>query len=173
MIEAISVGEPYSRVVGKREGCYFDINYPNIELIYNYAHPTQEEIKQFGSDIPFEIRAVEFNDIIFITTKCGSLPWNDAPYNPQLGNCELDIVDPGYEGYALQLIMTDSPSGTVKHLRLIGLGNDFSIKFRELILANKSKNIPLNLYELKLSQVYASYKSSKLADFSTLRYKVK
>ena len=171
MYETLEIGDPYLRALGKPDGIYFDIQYPRIELLYNMHRPTEKELGQFKSDTAFEIRAVELNDIIIITSKVGSLPWCDAPYNPRIGDCRLDDVEQGTQGYALQLLLTDAPEATLKHIRLIGLGNEFSRKFRALVLWNKGKPISEEAYDRNLQEVFRKYQTTQIADYSNIRYK--
>jgi len=173
MLQKLEVGAPYARVIGRGEGVMFDIQYPNIELIYNVSRPTQKELEEVGMGKQFEIRAAEFNDVIIITAKIGALSWIDAPYNPNLGDCRLDNIESDTEGYGLWFLLTDSPSGIIKHMRLIGLGNRFSMQFRDLVYANKSKNIPVEQYDKKVKEVFAKYTTKELADFSSLRFRIK
>jgi len=173
MLEQLAVGSPYHRVVGRGEGIFFDIKYPHIELIYNMQSPTAKELAAVKAENPFEIRVAEVNDVIFIMTKFGSLNWMDAPYNPNLGDCRLDDIESAALGYGLYFLLTDSPSGVIKHMRLLGLGNSFSAQFRELVYANKAKGIEVFDHDKKYKAVFAGYTTRELAERSTLRYRIR
>jgi len=175
MFEALAVGGVYPKAVGALEGLYFDIGYPQMELIYNVHNPTERELSQVTQGSDFEIRAIELNDVVFITTKFGGLHWAEAPYNPSLGDGRLDEIEPGTRGYALQFYLTDAPDGIIRHMRLIGLGNEFSIKLRELIYANKEKVLTIapELYEKKREDVFQRYKTSEIAKMSPYCYRIR
>ena len=173
MYQTLEIGDPYLRAQGKPEGIYFDIQYPNIELLYHMHRPTEKELTQFKSGTTFEIRATELNGIIIITSKVGSLSWCDAPYNPRIGKCEMDPVDPGTKGYALQLILTDAPEAILKHMRMIGLGNEFSRKFRKLVLENKENTMSESEYDQRLQEVFAKYTTPQIVEYSNIYYKHK
>jgi hypothetical protein len=174
MFEQLEIGQPYTRIVHRGEGVYFDIRDGYTELIYNMVKPTENELAEVDMTKPFEIRAVEINDVIFITTKFGSLLWMDAPYNPRLGDCRLDEITSDTKGYGLQFFLTDSPSGTIRHMRLIGLGNKFSKQLHELVYANKKKEIEVHEHDKRIREIYANLSSKDIADRSrTIRFKLK
>ena len=172
MYEQLEIGDPYLRVQGKPEGTIFDIRYPSIELVYNIERPTKTEVAQFVNGSLFEIRAVELNKLIIITSKVGTMPWCDAPYNPNFGDCRLDPVETKTQGYGLTLLLTDSPAGTLKHMRLIGLGNDFSRKFRKLVLENKELLMSESEYDRRLQEIFAKYTTDQIVEYSSsIRYR--
>jgi len=173
MLERLEVGMPYSRIVGRGEGVFFDISYPGIELIYNYDKPTREEIAAVKMDKPVEIRVVEIDGVIIVTSKFGSLRWSDAPYNPRLGRCQLDELEPGTLGYGLTFFLTESPSGVIRHMRLLGLGNSFSRGFRDMVYANKKVAISVSDYDKKTTDVFSRFNAEDIANRSTLRYRIK
>ena len=173
MMEMLKVGTPYNRVSNRGEGVFFDIRYPTIELIYNMKKPTEREIEQVQSNKPFEIRVCEIEDVIIVTSKLGSLQWMDAPYNPNLGDCRLDELESDTQGYGLYFLLTDSPSGIIKHIRMVGLSNNFSHEFRSLAMENKQKNISVETHDTKIRNVFLRYTSEELANRSTIRCKIK
>ena len=173
MFEELSIGDPYLRVAGRPEGVTFDINYPYIELVYHIERPTEKELSQVGHQNAFEIRAVELNDIIIITSKAGSLMWMDAPFNPRLENFKLDEIERGTQCYGLFFFVTDAPEGIIRHMRFLGLGNEFSRKLRALAYENREKDIPQPIFDRKLQEVYANYPTEKIAEMSAIRYKIR
>ena len=173
MFQELAVGETYPLVEGRREGVFFDIRYPTVELIYNMRKPTKREIEQVAAGRQFEIRAIELNEVIFVTTRFGTLQWMDSPYDPRLGDCQLDAIEPGTKGYGMWFLLTDSPSGTIRHLRLIGLGHGFSSQFRDLVYANKAKDIAVDEHDRRVRELYARYTSREIAELSSLRYRLK
>jgi len=172
-MEKLVLGGVYHRVADKPEGVFFDIQYPHIELIYNISLPTGEEIDQTGEGHQFDMRVAEVNGLLFVMTKFGDLHWQDAPYNPQLGNSELDELTDDTQGYLIQFFMTEVGSGVIRRMRMLGLGHDFSKKLRAMVYANKAQNIPLEEYDRRLQRIYASYPTKALVDASTIRYRLK
>jgi hypothetical protein len=169
MWQEVMVGEPYLPIIGKPEGVYFESHSDGLELIYNFPRPTTRELEQTAADQAFEIRATELRDVIIITTKFGSLPWADAPYNPQLtGAFHLHEINDNSIGYTLLFYLTDAQNGILKGQRLIGLGHNFSVKFREMVVGNLDKGLSKSEFDKNLEYVYANYDKKQIADYASL-----
>jgi hypothetical protein len=174
MINEFEIGKPYLPVVGREQGIIFGVDKGGLTIVYNFENPSKHEIDQVRSGKSFEIRAAELNDVVMVTTKLGDLKWTDAPYNPRLsGEFALEPIENDTAGYALYIFMTDTPSGIIKHMRLIGLGNKFSKGFRQLLYKNLEKDISVEDYDRRLSEVFDRYDTKKIVEYSSLRYKLK
>jgi len=171
MLEKLEIGKPYRRIEGRGECVLFNIDYPNIELVYNLDSPTPKEYAETLAGKPFEIRAVEVSGVVFVASRFGALNWMDAPYNPNIGNFHLDPVPPGTSGYGLQFILTDSRNWKILNMRLIGLGNRFSVKFYDMLYANKPKIADVAEHDAATKSVYSRYSTRDLVKLSTLRYR--
>jgi hypothetical protein len=174
MFREIRVGGIYAPVVGRGTGMIFEISPAGAELIYNVPSPGQHEMEQFKQESPFEIRLATLGGVIFILARIGTLPWSDAPYNPHLSpNLSLPEIDPeGTQGLGLTLMLTDSPSGTIKHLRLIGLGAKFSSVLINTIKANLSTPDPMDEYTQRLQELYSKYTTKAMVNHAQIRYKL-
>ena len=65
------VGQVIPTFMGHPEGTLFDIADDGATMIYFYNRPTPDEIAQFETGKPFEIRFTTMRDIIFVTAKAG------------------------------------------------------------------------------------------------------
>ena len=126
-MNTFKVGEIVEKFVHHQEGTLFDIADDGASMIVFFNKPTEEEIAQFSSESPFEIRSIKLNDVIAITAKIGNLNWMDAPYNANLSKnlTQLNFPDKN-QGLALTLILVDAATGEIKHIRLIGLSERFT-----------------------------------------------
>lgn len=170
----LEVGKPYMPIVGRPEGVFFDLDEAGYTLIYNFDKPTQAEISAVSSDQPFEIRYLVLNETIWVLSKCGSLNWTDAPFNPNLSLNYAAPLEPTLgKGTALTLIMTNAADGIVQHIRLIGLGTDFSTALRQEVIRLRNAKFNRASYDAGLSSVYAKYSTKALARMADHYFKVK
>ena len=125
-----SVGEPALIFANTPEAVHFICDDSGLGLIYNFNNPTEHEIEQVQTNKPFEIKFTTINNVMFIMTKCGDLPWTDSTCNPALCRV-MSLQEPIEEniGYSLLFILIDAKTNIVKNIRTIGLGHEFSINF--------------------------------------------
>lgn len=174
--QRIEVGKQLDGFKGRSEGVLFEFDASGALLIIMFDKPTAEEIAQVAQDAPFEIRFTELADEMFVTVKCGTLNWMDAPYSPHLSQ---DIPDTqeveGGAGIALQLVMVDVSTGLVKSLRIIGLGTSFSRSFLRCVKSKLDRPFDRSKYDFAINSVYAMRGSRQIADAATAsnRYKLK
>ena len=169
----LEVGKTYMPVVGRPEGVFFDLDEAGYTLIYNFDRPTSAEVSAISAGQPFEIRYTVLSGAIWILTKCGSLNWTDAPFNPHLSLNYADPLEtsPG-KGTALTVIMTNSADGVVQHIRLIGLGTDFSTALREEVIRLHRAQFDRAAYDSGLASVYAKYPTKALVRMADKYFKV-
>lgn len=173
MLEKYKIGLPCKEMQGKQEGAYFVVSPQGLMLFYNFYNPTPEEIEQVKSGKQFEICFMETKDIVFILTKAGQLSWVDAPYSPHLDrNFYLDEPSPG-SGYSLYLFLVDAKDSTIKNMRLIGLGHNFSVELRKCIIENFEKPFDLQTYTQKIASIYNQYPTRELVKRSVHKFKLK
>lgn len=162
----LKVGDVYTRVAGRAEGCFAD--HPDVfELVANYASPKPEEIEHYHEDKPFEIRFFVMNGVLFFLFRAEGEPWQDAPFSPHLAsNKDYDEIEDGM-GYSLMLMLTDAPRGTIKAMRMIGLGTEFSRKLRREIMGLLEKPFDVDLHDRAVANIYARYSTKDLLKFTT------
>lgn len=170
----LQVGQPYAPITGRPEGVIFDIDDAGAKLIYNFAAPTSKEISAMTAGNPFEIRFTELDGIIWILSKCGSLEWTDAPYDPHLSAnlTRLRRPEPG-QGLALTLMMTDANTTEIKSLRMIGLGEKFTDRLMDAVERVQALPFSVEAYSASLRGTMAKYTTKKLVSLAGDYYKLK
>lgn len=107
---------------------------------------------------------MSIDGIIFMLFKFEEIPWIDAPYSIHLsGNTEPVNIEED-KGYGLQIFLIDANTGILKVIRLIGMGNEWSRRFREAILKQKNTKFDPYEYNQKIEKIYRTYSSRKLAE---------
>lgn len=162
------VGQIVPEFKGRQEGIVFDLADDGASMKVFFNSPTEYEIKQFDTDSPFEIRFLSIWSVIILTVKIGNLNWMDAPYSVHLSQnlTSMPVIDDG-NGIGLTLILVDSRTGEIKHIRLLGLSTKFSVALcREI---DRQKETPFNNteYNYVLQQLYAAYPTKKIVQLSS------
>lgn len=170
----LEVGKKYPALRGRAEGVYFDIDDAGAKLFYNFGAPTKAEIESVQANQPFEIRFIELDGLIWVTSKCGTLNWSDAPYNPRTSLVSNGFArpEPGC-GLALTLAMVDANSSKVKSLRLIGLPHDFSAELINHAIQLRDTKMLTTQYKASIARTMSRYSSDALAQVSPYRYRMK
>lgn len=149
------------------EEVFFDIANDGAAMLVFFKDPTSDEIQQFSAGTNFEIRFTELYGVIMITVKIGSLNWMDAPYTPHLShnltNYEFSTKN---QGLALTLFLIDANSGEVKHIRLLGLSEEFTKRLFNLIVAHKAKTFSQTEYASSLRRIFTTYLTSEIVKLS-------
>ena len=168
---AFKVGKTFLPALGIGEGVRFGIDSAGLTLMYMFSNPTRQEIKSMKSGTRFEIRFITIDGILWILSKCGSLNWTDAPYNPRLlGSAAGPISIADGEGLSLLLMMLDADNAVVKSLRYIGLGTEFSrhllaetFKLREQPMSRKDA-------EESIKRTMLSHTTDNIAEMAKERF---
>lgn len=145
------------------EEAKFEFTQSGPALLIFFKTPTEKEIESIRAD-NIKIGFTEISEIIFMLYKFEGIPWIDAPYSIHLsGNIEPQKVEEG-TGYGLQIFLIDADTGILKVMRLIGMGTEWSRRFREAIL--RQKNIPFDheIYNLKIENIYKELSPKDIAD---------
>lgn len=173
-IQELRVGDPYLPIAMRGEGVYFDISSTGLTLVYNFSRPSAKEIEQMQADQPFEIQLTSVAEVLYILTKCGSLNWTEAPYNPHLSRSgTLEKIHDDTSGYALTLMMVDASTNIIQSLRLIGLGNAFSKKLYEKVEELLSKPFDAEMYQNTVRINSLARSTKDLVRMSTTRWKLR
>ncbi len=168
----IQVGKPLP-VSLDGDGVIFTVDNGGAMLIYNLTAPTKDEIDAMKAGQPFEIRYAELGGILWIVSKCGSMPWSDAPFNPKLCTIRNWPEFQDGEGLSLALILTDAQDSTVQSARLIGLSTRFS---RQLMADTKRLMIAdMTASELNesIQRVTKNYRTCDLVRMSKCYCKIR
>lgn len=119
--------------------------------------------------VPFEIRLIESQDIIFFTFKIGNLDWIDAPYNPHLSkNLNSIPIPDDNQGLTLIIFLVDSNTGEIKNIRSLVLSENYTRKLFDLLLEEKAEKFDEEEYERKINQIFSRYSSDVLATMSSI-----
>lgn len=169
----LRVGAAWNALHGKPEGAYFEIAESGPLWIFYYAGPTENEIEDISEGSPFEIRSRAIGCVLWLFVKCGGQDWAEAPYSPHLSrSAALEPITDDSSGYALTLVMVDKATNTVRHVRVIGLGNQFSRCLHDDVERLKSEPFDRNRYDLAIKAAQAAYATPILADMCQNRWKL-
>ena len=167
MFYKYAVGECIEEFKGRSDGAVFDIRDDGAILLLFLRDPTEKEIESFKQDRNFEMRFVEEEEYIFMVFKAGDLSWMDAPYNPRLSInlTKFDLPENKNIGLGLTIMLIDTRTGEVKHMRLIGMTFDFTIKLIDAINKIMSKSYSgRNVVDEDIRKVMFKYTSRDLAN---------
>jgi hypothetical protein len=170
-MEKLEIGQIYRPAAHRGEGAHFEIKPSGLEMALLFNEPSPNEVEQVRRG-RFEVHLAEINQTIFLLAKFGGLEWIDMPYDPTLTlGLELQPIDGDTEGYSLLVLLADVPSGTLRAIRMVGLGNRFSKTFRQRVLATLEKGIPHTEHLRRVDAVYGQYSSAKaMLKSSIVRY---
>lgn len=173
-MQDLKIGGKYPPLAHAGECVAIDVDGSGITIAYNFQSPTAKEVAAMAEGQPFEIRFVTIADIMYVLTKCGSLNWTDAPFNPHLAtNANLPEITNDHDGYALTLIMVDADTNTIQSLRLIGLGNKISKAIRAEIEALKLKNFDADMYHRTIQLNNMMRSTTALAKMASHYWKIR
>lgn len=161
------VGKVYQEVIGHQEGMLFDVDDSGIMVKVFFENPTNNEIKQFDVDKPFEMKLVELRNIIFPLLKFGNLQWMDAPYSVHLSKNLTHLEVPTEEtGLAMHIALYDTHTGKLCSNRIIGLSTNMSKKLIKIINEQKQKTFDRKEHDRNIRNVYAAYPTKKLVQMA-------
>lgn len=128
--DAVHVGDYIPSLAIQRDG--FTVNFVGgkfhiVTLVYSPPNTLKEMAKVSANGIQLGLSA--FQDLLMLTAKLGSLPWQDASYSPHLQK-ETDLPKatpiPTGEGLAALHLLVDSADGRILHIDRFVLPNHFS-----------------------------------------------
>lgn len=161
------VGQAVDSFKSHAEGVYFDIDDSGATMLVFFQNPTAEEVKQFMSGKGFEIRFTELYGVIMITVKIGNLNWMDVPYSPHLSkNLEKFQIPNEGQGLGLTLILIDTTTGEVKHLRLLGLSERFTRRLLGAVMEEKTRDFDKAEYNNSINKIFSTYRTSQIVKLS-------
>lgn len=167
------VGKPIKEFIGQSDGILFDISDTGAMVFVLFNKPTKLELANFREDMPFEVTSCVFNDVIYMCFRFGCMDWMDAPYSAHLSTklTSFQIPEDGY-GLPLNVCVVDTSDGTVKSLRVIGLGTEFSQNLITTVMENKMTPYNPANYQRSIDKTYDLYSSADISRMSENRYKI-
>lgn len=170
-IELLRVGQSRDEWKGLPDGYIMEYDsFGGLILYVHYCNPKPEEEVQIAGG-SFKIRFWDYKGVGFFCVQFGNLPWGDCPFSPNLykEKPEFEVLEPK-RGYALNVIFIDTATGTIKALRLIGLGHDFSKQFRDWCEESLKKQMSRNWYEKTVSECYEEYEIMQIVKRAKIEY---
>lgn len=151
-----------------KEAVKFEFTKAGPVLLLFFDAPTPKEIDSVaGGDL--RIGFDEKNEIIFLLLKFEGMPWMDAPYSIHLSPpVDLAEVEEG-TGYGLQIFLVDSSTGILKAMRIIGLGTEWSRRFKEAVERQRETAFDAGIYDAKIQNIYRSFTPKDLAETVPLK----
>ena len=163
-----SVGQVVEGFIGREECPKFDMDDSGATLYVFFQNPDQKEIEQFKAGTNFEIRITELQNIIFITTKIGSLNWMDAPYSTHLSPnlTSFHLPNEG-QGLGLTIMLIDACNGEIKAIRFLGLSEKFTMKLLGAMVEDELRPFNEIEYRNNIQKVFAKYNTNQIVKMST------
>lgn len=150
------------------ESTKFDFTDSGPILLLFFASPTRAEIEAIREG-GIRIGFLEKDGIIFMLFKFQNTPWMDAPFSIALAQFKEPAEVEEGTGYGLQIFLVDADNGILKVMRLIGLGTEWSMRFREAMMRQKEADFDMRIYDAKIQNIYRSYSSKELAEMVLLK----
>lgn len=143
-----------------------------LTLFVFYRNPKPEEIKDFESDMAFEVAFKDVEGVGFFAFKFGNQDWADCVFSPNLydNKPKFEELEKG-KTYALNVMFVDTKEGQLLVLRTIALGKEFAEYFRTWCLDSLKKDISRTYYDLTIDKAFTLYPSPEsIADSADIRW---
>lgn len=173
-MEYFEVGKKYPQFVGKQESVYFDITDAGSVLYLLFDRPTNKEIEQISADHPLRMSMVEKRTFIMPLFKFGDLNWIDSTYTPHLSrnlHTPIEMPDKG-KGLAVSVMLIDTHSGELKHLRLISMPEELTRKIFSAV--NKLAEEPFDsmAYTQEINATFQRWTTDQLVKMAERTYQI-
>lgn len=170
-LEVITVGDIFPQFIGYPEGAQFDVLDDEIGLRIFIDEPTMEEIKQIQSGTPFEMKAFEMKDVLYVLFKFGKLEWMDAPYNAHLS---IHLSNPhNLENHnILNIYLFDSSNGKLEAMRVIGLNENIRKQILKAMQGQLAKDFDYMEHGKQISEAYMRYSSKQMAKLASYGFRI-
>lgn len=172
--DLLHVGQTRSEWKGMTDGYIMEYNnMSGLILFVFFKNPLPEELEMLSTDSRFKVTFTEYEGVGFFCIKFGALPWGDCAFSPNLYNEKPEFchIEDG-KGYPFNVIVIDGETGTIKAIRTIGLGNQFSKRFREWCEESLSRNMTRSWYERKVKECYDKYEIRQLVKRAYFQYEL-
>lgn len=173
-LEFFNVGQSRSEWRGLKDGYIMEYNNISGLILYMFfKRPLPEEEAQIAADKLFKITFTDYKGVGFFGVKFGNLPWGDCAFSPNLykDTPVFEELKNG-KGYALNIVLIDTETGTLKALRQIGLGNNFSRLFRDWCLESLKRQMSRSWYDKTVDECYEEYDVKQLIKQAKFQYEI-
>lgn len=173
-MEYFYVGKKVPEWATGRDGCVMEYNdVGGLTLMYFLNCPIPQECHAFDTSEAFKISFTSVLDVGFFCVKVGKLDWSDCAFSPNIYD-DAPVYEPVElgKGYALNLLLIDASNGEIKSIRTIGLGHQFSCKFREWCLESLKKDIRKEHYQKAVSLTFSRYTTAELVDRAWIKWEL-
>lgn len=166
------VGEVYNELRSLQEGVRFDMTDKGGMLVIYFNKPTNKEIKDVREG-QIRFRMFVMDEIIFILSKFGTMPWMDSPYHVALSKnlTSLGEIEEG-EGYSCNIILVDSSKGKIEAMRLISFNSRYSRELKKNIESQQHREFNEVDYNIRLSNILNNYTTKRMVDMSTVNHRI-
>lgn len=170
-LEVITVGDIFPQFIGYPEGPQFDVSDDEIVLRIFLDKPTIEEIKQIRYGKPFEMKAFEMKDVLYVLFKFGKLEWMDAPFNAHLS---IYLSNPyNLEDHnILNISLFDCSNGKLEGMRVIGLNENIRKQILKAMQGQLAKDFDYMEYGEQISEAYMKYSSKQMAKLAPYGFRI-
>lgn len=163
----LSVGAFYPEWQTKQDGYCLEWGETGLTLCAMLNGIKDIEKQQFAPQKKLTVRYTIIKDVCFFTFLFGDMPWADCPFSPTLySNIGQNPTFPEIDkkqGLSLTVLLIDTNTGELCRIRLIGLGHDFSVKWKEWAKKAAEKPLSFEEYNKQIDKAYLEFASVDLA----------
>lgn len=170
------IGEPFEKgVTNYEEGIKVDLSEMGMTILFTMRDPTPGEIGAIRSG-NIRLALVPIDDVLFICTKFGNMPWWEAPFNINLSQLRtltgredvLPQLPPPGQGYQCIIFLVDAATGIIEVMRQVGLSHQFcrDIVGFTLVMEKNNRAFDRKEYEKKVDKVFGTIEIGKLANMA-------
>lgn len=163
----LSVGKNYPEWQGAQEGNRIEWSETGLTLYAILNGISEDERKQFSPQTSLIVRYTVIEDVCYFTFLFGLMEWVNCPFSPALyhtvgQNPTFPDIEDG-QRLSLTVLLIDASTGELCSVRIISLGHDFSVKWKEW--AQEATKMPLAFaeYNRQIDKAYRDYASVDLA----------
>lgn len=174
MLKKYEIGQVLEKYKDGQDRAFFDIDSSGAVFIVCMAHPKQQEIDSFHAGNFAKFKFLTMGAALIFLAKIGNLPWMDAFYSPHLSqDLPATPVFSDGMGLALTIMLIDSATGEIKHMRLIGLSTDFSAALMDGVQTLQKLPFSRPHYDQSVGDIMRRHTTKDLVTIASNYYKTK
>jgi len=163
----LSVGKRYPEWQGAQDGYRIEWSETGLTLCAILNGISEDERKQFSPQTSLVVRYTIIEDVCYFTFLFGLMPWADCPFSPAIyhtvgKNPTFPDIEDG-QGLSLTVLLIDASTGELCSARIIGLGHDFSVKWKGWAQEAAKRPLTFAEYNKQIDKAYREYASVDLA----------